>query len=259
MYQYLHLRTVIMLLAMVSAVLGFFPFVLTAEASANRYQVVPGVLELDNNVKTGAITIRNEGQERGLLSIFPTEWTQDEHGKDSYRDTEDLVVYPKLMILQQGEQRTIRVGYKGAALIRERSFRLLIAERSEAANQNNSGKAADLKAQTLIFVKPDVRISEGSVEKIDLTGRELSAVIRNKGDVHLIVLSVGIHGLAANGQELFKKELAGSYVLSNASRTFSAEVPFPVCRKLAQVVIEVSTSSGALKGKLNISQDMCGQ
>ena len=57
------------------------------------------------------------------------------------------------------------------------------------------------------------------------------------------------------GQKLFKKELTGSHVLSSASRTFSTDVPFPICRKLAHVEIDVATSSGALKGKLNVNQD----
>ena len=60
------------------------------------------------------------------------------------------------------------------------------------------------------------------------------------------------------GQELFKKELASSYVLSGASRTFSTEVSSPICRKLAHVEADAAMSSSTLKENLIVDQDMCG-
>jgi hypothetical protein len=60
-----------------------------------------------------------------------------------------------------------------------------------------------------------------------------------------------------DGKEVFKKELAGSYVLGGVSRAYVALVPPQACRKLATVEIAVKTNIGILRGKKDVRGDAC--
>jgi len=252
-------RKLITLLLVGGGVIGFWPFTLPGTASAGQLIVTPpDRIELSRDMRTGAITVMQKGPNPVItVDIAVSKWTQDENGRDAYRETHDIIFYPKMMTLKQGDPHVIRLGYDGAPPVRERIYRLLITERSETTKKEETKGGIVELSRVLIYMKPDTAITSGSLEKIDLSEGKLTTVVRNTGNIHMIVTSLSIRGTAPDGKEVFTSELAGSYVLGGVSRAYVVLVPPEVCRKLAAVEIAVKTKTGILRGKQDVHRDMC--
>jgi fimbrial chaperone protein len=256
-HMYCFVRKFIILL-MGGGAIGFWPVMLVGTASAGQLTMnPPDRMEFSKDKRTGAITVMQEGPDPVTVDIVVSEWTQDENGRDDYRETHDIIIYPKIMTLKQGDQHVIRAGYNGVSPVMERIYRLLITERSESTKKEETkGDIVEL-SRVLIYVKPDTEITGGSLEKINLSKEKLTTVVRNTGNVHMIVTSLSIRGITLDGQEVFTKELAGSYVLSGISRAYDVLVPPHACGKLATVEIAVKTNTGILRGEQDVHRDAC--
>src|SRR3972149_1429760 len=97
-------------------------------ALAGDFQVSPITLELGRGTNSGVFTVINEGQEKINFQIAVSEWTQDSTGKDVYSETTDIIFFLKIMTLEVGEQRVIRVGLKGPWGREEKTYRIFIEQ-----------------------------------------------------------------------------------------------------------------------------------
>ncbi len=124
-------------------------------ALAGEWRVSPIRLELDRKVKSGVLSVINEGGEKLLVQIRAFEWTQDEEGKDQYAETADLVFFPKIMTLEKGEERMIRTGIRVPAAGREKTYRLFIEEIPEPRKGGEgTNVTVAIRFGVPIFVKP---------------------------------------------------------------------------------------------------------
>ncbi len=219
----------------------------------------PDRIVFDHKVKSSMVTVVNEGKEPVTIDISPVGWNQDADGRDSFAETQELVVFPKVMTLAAGEQRVIRVGYRGAPLTREMVCRILIGERSGAAKNAIGRMPATSPLSVPVFIKPVEEKVTGSLQTMVLSDGQLTIVVKNSGNAHLIVISLSIRGAASDGSELFTRELAGSYVLSGMSKPFRTAIPVPICGKLSRAEVQITTDIGPLSGTLDIESGMCGQ
>jgi P pilus assembly chaperone PapD len=103
------------------------------------------------------------------------------------------------MTLEEGEQRVIRVGYRGVQLTRERVCRILIVERSGAAKNESGRRPTTSPVSVPVFIKPIEEKVAGSLQTIVLSDGQLTIVVKNTGNAHLIVISVSIRGAASDG------------------------------------------------------------
>jgi len=226
-------------------------------ASATMLTVTPMKLTFDNESRRAAVTVRNDGQGNitGRIAIF--EWSQDAAGRDDYHETEDIVYFPKVMTLAEGEQRIIRLGYQGEMPAREKAYRLIIGVPSDAGHGAFRPGERAAMADLTIFAHPAVLQAGALLEQVALAKSALTVVVRNAGNVHLLVTAVSVRGVAADGHEAFSREIAGSYVLGGAFRSFGALVPQEDCGKLSHMDIQVITDSFQLNRTLNVRKDMC--
>jgi len=247
---------VTLLLAVQSAYLISCPPVVQA-ASANVLTVTPMKLTFDNESRRAAVTVRNDGQGNitGRIAIF--EWSQDAAGRDDYHETEDIVYFPKVMTLAEGEQRIIRLGYQGEMPAREKTYRLIIGVPADAGHRAFRPGERAAMADLTIFAHPAVLRAGALLEQVALAKGALTVAVRNNGNVHLLVTAVRVRGFAADGHEAFSREIAGSYVLGGAVRSFGALVPQEDCGKLSYMNIQVITDSFQLNRTLNVRKDMC--
>ena len=227
--------------------------------SAGEFKVSPITLELGQGVTSGVFTVTNEGQEKLNFQISVSRWTQSPEGKDIYTDTADIVFFPKIMTLEGGEQRVIRAGLKGPQPREEKTYRIFIEEIPSRGKETGTGAniAVSIRFAPPIFVLPAVIKKSGVIEAISVSRGKITARVKNTGNVHLKITSIFIKGKAANGDELFSKEIAGWYLLHHIARNI--EVPFPQdqCGKLAAVEIEAKTENFNLNGKLDVQRGMC--
>lgn len=221
---------------------------------AGQFGVSPIRIDLDRGARSGAITVTNDEQADPLrvqLRLF--EWTQGAGGKDEYREAEDLVYFPRLMVLEKGEQKLVRVGLRTPSLEREKTYRLFIEELPAPPSPGGARVAIAVRFGVPIFLKPPKEEINGEIEKLDLAKGILRVGVRNSGNVHFTIKSI----TAASG-EAFSKEASGWYLLAGAAREHAIELPASDCTKLKQINVTVKTDKLELKGMLDVNASMCG-
>lgn len=229
------------------------------EAAAAGFQVSPITLELDRGIKSGVFTVINQDQQKMNFQISVSEWTQNTEGRDEYSETSDIVFFPKIMTLEAGEQRVIRIGVKGPPPLQEKTYRIFIEQIPTREKGKGVNIAISFRFAPPIFVKPATATTGGVINSIELTPGKVRAVVKNTGNVHFRINSILIKGMAANGSEVFSREIAGWYLLNHATRSLETEFPREKCRELSSIEIEAKTENFNLNGNLHVQKNMCGQ
>ena len=231
-----------------------FALVVLPPAGAGQFGVSPIRIDLDRGARNGAITVTNDEQAEPLrvqLRLF--EWTQGAGGKDEYRENEDLVYFPRLMALEKGEQKLVRVGLRTPALEREKTYRLFVEELPAPPTPGGARVAIAVRFGVPIFLKPAKEEVRGEIEKLDMEKGVLRVGVRNSGNVHFTIKSI----TAASG-EAFSKEAPGWYLLAGAAREHTIELPAQACARLKRIDVTVKADKLELKGTLDVNALMCG-
>lgn len=234
---------------------------------AADFQIQPTMLELSGGVKSGAFSVINNGNESINFQVSVKQWTQDAVGKDVYEDTNDIVFFPKIMTTGPNEQRAIRIGLKAPLSVNEKTYRLFVEEipspKKKAEMQEkggiNAGITIAFRFATPIFVKPLKQREAAVVEKMELSKGVVRATIKNTGNVHIKLLSLTFRGKAADGKELFSKEVAGWYILHDLSVPYEAAVPKEACEGLATIEVSAKTENLTISGAMNVKKGMCAR
>jgi len=248
---------------MIASLVIFLSF---GQAYGADFQVQPTTLDLGGDVKSGAFSVINNGNESINFQVAVKAWTQDSNGKDVYEDTKDIVFFPKIMTVGGNEQRAIRIGVKTPPAQKEKTYRLFIEEIPSAKKQIslaegkiNAGITIAFRFATPIFIKP-LKEQEGAVvEQMDMSKGVVTARVRNTGTVHVKLLNVTFAGKAADGKELFSKEVAGWYVLHGVAVPYATTVPREICDSLATIEVRAKTEKLNFAGNMNVQKSMCAQ
>jgi fimbrial chaperone protein len=235
----------------------FWLFLTASIAISGEFRVTPIRLDFDRGMRSGVITIVNEGGDKLNVQMRAFEWSQDADGKDQYTETNDIIFFPRIMSLDKKEEKILRAGIKMPATTKEKTYRLFIEEIPEPKKGEGVNVAIAIRFGVPIFVKPLKEELKGEIEKVDLSKGVLNALIRNKGNTHFIIQSIDIKGKNMKGEEIFSKELSGWYLLSGVSRPYATPLPEETCRALSRLDIEAKTDRFKLNGKLDVNQAMC--
>jgi len=101
---------------------------LPAIAWAGEWRVTPIRLDLGKDAKNSAVTVFNRVGERLQVQMDAMEWTQDAEGKDRYKETRDILFFPRIMIFDRKGEKILRAGIKIPAIEKEKTYRLFIEE-----------------------------------------------------------------------------------------------------------------------------------
>jgi len=227
-----------------------------------QWRISPLNIELGKGAKSGAVTVINEGKEKLLIQMKAYEWIQDTEGKDQYIETSDIVFFPKLAEIKGHGKRIIRVGIKIPAVLKEKTYRLFVAEIPQKTRDDETEGASVLVAIRVgvpIFVKPLKIESKIEIEKIELTHGVLNVVVKNTGNEHVALDSVVVKGKDSKGEEIFSEDLKGWYLLNGAARTYSVSVPEPSCKEIQDISVEIKTKTNKpnLHGGISVKPEMC--
>lgn len=229
---------------------------LPSAVQAGSFGVSPIRIDLGPAARTGAITVTNDNEEELRVQIRLAEWTQDAAGKDVYRDSEDLVFFPRLMTIGRGEQKLVRVGLRQAAGPQEKAYRLFVEELPPPPQPGAADRARVAIAVRFgvpIFVLPPKEEARGSIERLELADGKLRVGVRNTGNVHFTIRSI-----AASGAGGFSKEMAGWYLLPGAAREHELHIPSKDCAALKQLLVAAQTDRIELKDSLAVDPSRCG-
>ena len=244
--------------AVLCAVSAFL--VLSPSAAFCGWRVSPARIFLDPGVKSSVITVANEGDEKVNLQGKAMEWSQDPEGKDVYKETGDLVFFPRMLLLGKGEQKIVRAGMKVPAGTREKTYRLFLEEIPQP--RKTTGDTAELtvavKFGVPFFVKPLKAEVKGELTGAALAKGVVTATVRNGGNTHFRISSVSLRGTDSQGAETFTSKVDGWYLLADAVRSYSVPIPEGKCAGTAQIEIVVSTDANVtLKRQLNVEKAQC--
>jgi fimbrial chaperone protein len=265
----------IMMLKLIASALNFFVKwaiisllflpLSSSPAFAADFQIQPTSLELSGQVKSGAFSVINNGNDKLNVQISVMEWNQDAEGKDVYGEAGDIVFFPKIMTVEPNEQRAVRIGIKGPPSLKEKTYRLFIEEiPSQKKSQDikvsgkiTAGLTIAFRYATPIFVKPVLQQESGVMERAEMSKGIVRAFVKNTGNIHIKLLKVTFQGKAVDGKELFSKELAGWYILHGLSRPYEVTVPQEICGNLSTIEINAQSENFNINGSLDVHKEMC--
>jgi fimbrial chaperone protein len=238
----------------------FILLVFPAAGYSGQWRVAPARIFLDREAKSSVITVVNEGDEKINLQGKAMEWSQDPDGKDVYQETKDLVFFPRILMIDKGEQKIIRAGIKIPVTAKEKTYRLFIEEIPQPKK-----KTADTAQLTVavrfgipVFVKPLKEELVGELASTALTRGIFSTIVKNTGNTHFRIIEISIKGRNVKGEETFAEKLNGWYLLAGANRLYSTPIPAGKCGATEQLDITVTTDTKIIFNRhLNVDKGQC--
>jgi fimbrial chaperone protein len=219
----------------------------SSAAVAGSFTISPLRAELSQQVRTAALTVRNEDANPVVVQATAVAWAQPE-GSDALTPSQDLIVSPAVFTLQPGGTQLLRIALRrGADPQRELSYRLMVEEVPGAAAAGTSGLAVSLRLSLPVFVAP---VAQAEV-RLDWQARRnadgaLVVEARNPGNVHVQVRELQVSA----GNVPVVRQAAAGYVLPGASRqwTFAAAPAGP----WVDARVEAATDQGNFSTDLSI-------
>jgi len=226
-------------------------------ARGAEFSVSPIRLEFEPGARSGTVTVTNDDARPLRMQLRLVEWTQDGQGADVYRDSDELVYFPRLMSVPPGEKRLVRVGLKTPAAATERTYRLLLDELPDSDKPATSGLNFTIRFALPVFLPAAAAMKPaGAIESIKLDAGRLRVAVRNTGTQHFRITSVvaRVAGMPGSG---FPDTAPGWYLLAGASRVHSIEIPAEACRGLRRLEVTVKAGELTLEGGLDVEPGMC--
>jgi len=226
---------------------------ISSTAIAGDFAVSPIRLDFDNTSKSGSLTITNSAESELKVQISLYEWSEDGDGADAYRASDDLLYFPRLATIAPNSQQVIRVGLRGTTVnTYEKSYRLFVEELPEKKPLTGTQLAIAIRFSVPLFVRPPKEDPRGEIDSLRMEKGQLHVVVRNTGNVHLMVSSI-----AATSGALFNAEVNGWYLLPGAKREYQLAVPAEICAKLKKLDVRVKTDRLQFEKSLDITASMC--
>lgn len=223
-------------------------------AAASEFSVSPIRVDLRPGALSETISVTNHAATRLRVAVKLMEWTQDAQGADVYKETGDLVYFPRQMDIEADSKRLVRVGAKSVAGPSERAYRLFIEEQPEpSADPTRAQIAFYFRFSVPVFVPPAAAKLQPEVGEPVLDKGKLSLIVRNPGNQHVRIVRITVRDEAGHRQEV-----AGWYLLAGAQRTYAAEIPREVCRGAKTLSVAVEGEGIQAERKLDVDPARCG-
>jgi fimbrial chaperone protein len=207
--------------------------------------VTPIKLFFDAATQTAVLNVINNGEEKASVQIEAVEWNQSVNGEDQYAKTNEIIFFPKIFSVEKGEEKIVRIGYKGpSAGTKEKTYRLYLSELPSSKPGETAVKMF-LRLGLPIFVSPTQGTVKSSIEKVALFDGGIGITVKNHGNRHVFLNKIKATALIGRDTETFSKEIAGWYVLAGASRTFYTEMPRETCEKSQTIKVIIKAEQQA--------------
>ena len=184
-------------------------------ANAGAFSVVPQMVKLSTDARSGVIEIRNDAANETIFQVETLAWA-DSTALDDLEPTREILAVPAVFRLPAGERQIIRVAARqtGPAAT-ERSYRLLISE--VPPEERDGGVVFALRINLPVFFTPDG--AQGNLQFDTAAGRQ-NLQLTNTGNAHLRLKEVRVMD-QESGRLLQTVELEQpAYLLPQRSRSW---------------------------------------
>jgi len=224
---------------------------------AGSFRAVPIKVNMSARVKTAVLKVTNDGAEKVTVQITAKEWSQDENGRDVYAKTKDIIYFPKMADIKAGEERIIRLGYKGRPSAHEKTYRLFVEELPVTEPGEAMALKFALRLSIPIFITPLKETANSSIDGVELKEGHVLVRVKNSGNTHLIVKKIKAQGLDAAKGEVFNKDMGGWYVLTGITRKYALAVPEKECAKASTIKATVEIGKKEMERKIPVVKAAC--
>ena len=239
------------------ALLAALLFGLAAPALGGSLRVSPLKVFFDRGTAAATVQVRNAGAEKTSIQADIRAWSVTEDGRDAYQDTSDFVFFPRIFEVEPGEDGVVRLAYRGAtALPTEQSYRIFLRELPTPGKQEE-GVGFLIELSVPIFVRASHPRAQGTLVAADLAGGRVQVRVANQGTEFFVVDSVVAAGRDENGQETFRSQVGGWYVLAGTARPFSVAVDPEACRRSRTMAVEAVWDGTARSVTLDVDAERC--
>jgi len=229
-------------------------------ASGATFSVNPTRVVLTARAATSLVTIRNEGDQPSRFQVNVVKWGQDERGQMQLTPTDDMVVFPLMMTLDPGQERSVRVGAATTFGPVEKSYRLIIEELPPLERSADTANVRMLTRMVVpIFLEPPSPKASARLTDVALGAGVLHFTLQNTANVYFIPDAVTVKAFDQRGTELLINTLEAWYVLAGGSRVYEVEMPQPLCEQMRSLAIEVTIGTASLKARLETPASACGR
>jgi fimbrial chaperone protein len=206
---------------------------------AGSFKISPIYIHIDSKTKTTTIKITNQGDERVTVQLDVKEWRQNETGPDTYKQTRDIVFFPKIVTIEKEAERIIRIGYQREEVVaKEKTYQLYIKE-LPVTKPGEKALKFTFNILVPIYVDPIKEFKKFSIEKVEFSEGKLAVKVKNSGNTHFSKGKVTAIGLDSFDKEVFKTGLEGWYVLAGVVRTLDIYIPKEDCRRTSKIRVAV--------------------
>lgn len=221
-------------------------------AASAEFSVTPIRAELKPGTLSETITVGNESPGKLRVSVKLVEWTQDEKGADVYKDSTDLVYFPRQMDLEPGAKRLVRVGAKAPSTTSEKTYRLFLEEVPEANAAGSSMVNFYFRFGVPVFLPPPNAKPQPTVGEPTLAGGKMTIPVANPGNQHF-----RLHRVIVTDGGSFKQEVAGWYSLAGTQRVYTADIPRETCRRGGTLAVRLEGENVSWDRKLHVDPASC--
>lgn len=220
------------------------------------FRAMPIKVYFDAKTKTAALNIENDGGKKTTIQLEAVEWSHDEKGSDIYTPAKDLIFFPKILTVEPGEQRIVRVGYEGPVGDNERTYRLFLQE-LPTDQSTESAVTMTLRMGLPVFVKP-LKERHSSSMDLALAGGTLEIKVKNRGNSHIVVNKISAEGVDMDGR-VFLREMGGWYTHAGNSRSYTIELSEQECLKAVEIRVQASAGSSVMEQRLTVDKGACAR
>ena len=231
------------------------PLLLVASlpAAGAEFSVSPIRAELRAGALNESFTVTNYAATPLRVTVKLMEWTQDAEGKDVYRESSDLIYFPRQLELPPDARRLVRVGAKTPGATVERAYRLYFEDEPPPAPSTGRAQVAiNFRFGVPVFLPPPNGAAVPEVTQPVLEKGRLSVTVRNTGNQHFRLSKVSFTDGAG-----FTRDVAGWYSLAGSTRQYATAVPPEICRSAKAFTITLEGEGLRLDRKLDADPARC--
>ena len=228
-----------------------------APALGGTLRVSPLKVFFDRGTASATVQVRNAGAEKTSIQADVRAWSVTADGRDAYEDTSDFVFFPRIFEVEPGEDGVVRLAYRGeSALPTEQSYRIFLRELPTPGKQEE-GVGFLIELSVPIFIRASHPRAEGAIAGAEITGGRVQVQVENRGTEFFVVDSVVATGRDEAGQETFRNQVGGWYVLAGTTRPFSVAVDPEACQRSRTVTVEAVWDGAARSLALDVDPERC--
>ena len=217
-------------------------------AMAAGFAVKPLRIHLYQGHMTESIEVSNDEAVALSMQLRAYAWSQDGEGLDIYEATDELIFFPKLLVLNPGEKRMVRVGVRGAPPESEKAYRIYLEERPDSRIVPQGRLRTLLRVGIPVFRQPAELDHSAEVIDVEIDDCEARFRFANRGNTYMMLKNVAVRALNGAGDELAAGQLRGWYVLTGRERPFVYTIPEEACKATERFEVRIESGPGSFEG-----------